>query len=113
MKIYNKIVLDMNTLETLEEDSFEYTGPMTWCGGGGGVGGKGGSPSSVQYSYTETPTKQATKSVSAGATAAAATQREKASRNRGVAASILTQRRQGTSGSAGLTSPNDRSSTLG
>ncbi|MCC8066924.1 MAG: hypothetical protein LIO94_07465 [Clostridiales bacterium] len=112
MKIYNKIVLDMNTLETLEEDSFEYTGPMTWCGGGG-VGGKGGSPSSVQYSYTETPTKQATKSVSAGATAAAATQREKASRNRGVAASILTQRRQSTSGSAGLTSQNSGSSTLG
>ena len=111
MKIYNKIVLDMNTLETLEEDSFEYTGPMTWCGGGGG--GKGGSPSSVEYSYTETPTKQATKSVSAGATAAAATQREKASRNRGVAASILTQRRQSTTGSRGLTSPNDRSSTLG
>jgi len=113
MKIYNKIVLDMNTLETLEEDSFEYTGPMTWCGGGGG-GGKGGSPgSSVQYSYTETPTKQSTKSVSAGATAAATTQREKASRNRGVAASILTQRRQGTSGSVGLASQNSGSSTLG
>lgn len=107
MKIYNKIVWDIETLEVLEEDSFEYTGPIALC-----KGGKSKS-SSVEYTYTETPTKQSTKSVSAGATAAAATQREKASRNRGVAASILTQRRQNTSGSAGLTSQNSGSSTLG
>lgn len=108
MKIYNKIVWDIETLEVLEEDSFEYTGPIALCGGGGKS-----KSSSVEYTYTETPTKQSTKSVSAGATAAAATQREKASRNRGVAASILTQRRQNTSGSAGLTSQNSGSSTLG
>lgn len=109
MKIYNKIVWDIETLEVLEEDSFEYTGPIALCKGGGGKS----KSSSVEYTYTETPTKQSTKSVSAGATAAAATQREKASRNRGVAASILTQRRQNTSGSAGLTSQNSGSSTLG
>jgi len=108
MKIYNKIVWDMKTLEVLEEDFFEYNGPVVWCGGGGGKSG-----GSTDYVYTETPTKQSSKSVSAGATAAAAAQREKASRNRGVAASILTQRRQGTSGNAGLTSQNDGSSTLG
>jgi len=107
MKIYNKIVWDFETLEIIEEDSFEYNGPMALCGGGG----KGGGGST--YTYTETPTKQSTKSVSAGATAAAAAQREKASKNRGVAASILTQRRQSTSGSAGLTSQNSGSSTLG
>lgn len=97
----------MGTFEVLEEDSFEYTGPTALCKGGGKGGG------STSYMVTETPTKQSSKSVSAGATAAAATQREKASRNRGVAASILTQRRQGTSGSAGLTSRNSGSSTLG
>jgi len=111
MKIYNKIVWDFETLEVLEEDSFEYNGPVAWCGGGGG--GKGKSSSSTDYVVTETPTKQSSKSVSAGATAAAATQREKASKNRGVAASILTQRRQNTSGNAGLTSQNSGSSTLG
>jgi len=109
MKIYNKIVWDFETLEIIEEDSFEYNGPIAWCGGGGGKGRSG----STSYTVTETPAKQSSKSVSAGATAAAATQREKASRNRGVAASILTQRRQGTSGSAGLTSQNSGSSTLG
>lgn len=108
MKIYNKIVWDIETLEVLEVDSFEYSGPVALCGGGGGKGG-----GSTEYTYTETPTKQSTKSVSAGATAATAAQREKASRNRGVAASILTQRRQNTSGSAGLTSQNSGSSTLG
>jgi len=112
MKIYNKIVWDLKTLEVLEEDSFEYNGPIAWCGGGGGGKGKS-SGSSTSYMVTETPTKQSTKSVSAGATAAAAAQREKASKNRGVAASILTQRRQNTSGNAGLTSQNSGSSTLG
>jgi hypothetical protein len=34
MKIYNKLVLDMNTWEVLEEDSFEYDGPLALCGGG-------------------------------------------------------------------------------
>lgn len=111
MKIYNKIVWDMNALEILKEDSFDYIGPVALCGGGGKS--SGGSSTSASYQYTETPQKQSTKSVSAGASAAAASQREKASRNRGVAASILTQRRQNTSGSAGLTSQNSGSSTLG
>lgn len=110
MKIYNKIVFDMDTFEVLEEESFEYTGPIALCGGGGKGGG---AANTYSYTYTETPTKQSTKAVSSGASAAASAQREKASHNRGVAASILTQRRQGTSGSGGLTSQNNGSSTLG
>ena len=35
MKIYNKIVLDKDN-NIIEEDSFEYNGPITYCGGGGG-----------------------------------------------------------------------------
>lgn len=35
MKIYNKVVIDMTTGKILEEDSFEYTGPVALCGGGG------------------------------------------------------------------------------
>lgn len=110
MKIYNKIVWDMNALEILKEDSFDYTGPVALCGGGGKGGG---GSTSASYQYTEPPSKQSPKSVSAGVTAASEAQREKASKNRGVAASILTQRRQNTSGSAGLTSQNSGSSTLG
>jgi hypothetical protein len=34
MKIYNKIVLDIGTGAVLEEDSFEYSGPLALCGGG-------------------------------------------------------------------------------
>ena len=39
MKIYNLLVLDMDTLEVLEEDSFEYFGDLAECGkpSGGGV----------------------------------------------------------------------------
>lgn len=112
MKIFDKIILDIETLEVLEENSFNYRGPVAWCGGGGKS--KSASASASQdYIMSETPQKQSSKSVSAGAAAAAAAQREKASKNRGVAASILTQRRQNTSGSAGLTSSNSGSSTLG
>ena len=34
MKIYNKIKIDIDTGEVLEEDSFNYTGPVALCGGG-------------------------------------------------------------------------------
>ena len=33
MKIYNEVVIDMNTGETIYEDSYEYDGPMAMCGG--------------------------------------------------------------------------------
>lgn len=33
MKIYNKIVINMATNEVLEEDSFEYHGPIAYCKG--------------------------------------------------------------------------------
>ena len=39
MKIYNKIIIDIETGETLYEDSFEYDGPIAECSGGGGGGG--------------------------------------------------------------------------
>lgn len=55
--------------------------PLIHCFGGGGT-----------PDVPETPQKQATKSVSAGAQAAAEAQRERQKRNRGLAASILTNR---------------------
>ena len=58
--------------------------PLIHCFGGGG------SPDVPQVEPT--PTKQATKSVSAGAQAAADAQRERSKKNRGLAASILTNR---------------------
>jgi hypothetical protein len=38
MKIYNEVVIDMNTNEVVSEDSFEYDGELMLCGGGGGAG---------------------------------------------------------------------------
>ena len=37
MKIYNKLVLNIDTLEVLEEDSFEWNGDIAECKGGGTV----------------------------------------------------------------------------
>ena len=42
MKIYNKIVLNIFTGETVYEDSFEYEGEVALCGGGKGGGGDDG-----------------------------------------------------------------------
>jgi hypothetical protein len=39
MKIYTKLVIDMTTDEILEEESFEYNGPVAQCGSSGGGGG--------------------------------------------------------------------------
>lgn len=65
----------------------------------------GGSSPSVP----EMPEKQATKSLSAGASAAAEAQRERQRKNRGLTASIMTNR----TGAAGLESETTGSTTLG
>lgn len=41
MKIYTKVVISMETMETLEEESYEYKGEIAHCGGGGSSGGGG------------------------------------------------------------------------
>ena len=66
--------------------------------------GEGGTPDVPEVEPT--PTKQATKSVSAGAQAAADAQRDRAKKNRGLAASILTSR-------SGLSDNGQGSDTLG
>ena len=38
MKIYKKVVLDIDTWEIKEEESYEYKGEVALCGGGGGGG---------------------------------------------------------------------------
>ena len=39
MKIYSRLVIDMATDKVLEEESFEYNGPVAQCGSSGGGGG--------------------------------------------------------------------------
>jgi hypothetical protein len=39
MKIYSKIVISLSSGKVLEEESFEYSGPMAYCGSNGGGGG--------------------------------------------------------------------------
>lgn len=41
MKVYNKVVLDIETWKVVEEDSFEYEGPVCEAKGGGGGGSSG------------------------------------------------------------------------
>jgi hypothetical protein len=38
MKIYNEIVLDMESWDIISEDFFEYSGPVSYLGGGSGGG---------------------------------------------------------------------------
>lgn len=81
------------------------------------MGGGGKGSGSREYVYIapdveDTPEKKAVKSVSAGVNAAAAAQQERASRARGVAASILTNRNQST-GSGAMTANSQGNRTLG
>lgn len=85
MKIYTRVVFDMETLQVLEADSFEYEGPLALCGGGGG-GGKGKSPS-----VPPPPPKPATgKDATAATTEAVDDQQRRAKRNLGQMGTVLT-----------------------
>lgn len=53
-KIYRKIIIDIETGETVYEDSYEYEGPVARCFGGGGDSGGGDSTNTVRYApYVE------------------------------------------------------------
>lgn len=53
MKIYRKIIIDIESGKTLYEDSFDYYGPIAHCGSGGGGGG-GDQTTTVRYApYVE------------------------------------------------------------
>ncbi len=41
MKIYTRCVIDIKSGEILEEESFEYEGEVSWCGGSSGGGSSG------------------------------------------------------------------------
>uniref|UniRef100_A0A6M3IYU5 Uncharacterized protein n=1 Tax=viral metagenome TaxID=1070528 RepID=A0A6M3IYU5_9ZZZZ len=41
MKIYNRIVIDTKNNSVIEEEFFDYSGPVDLCKGGGGGGGSG------------------------------------------------------------------------
>ncbi|BDQ36297.1 hypothetical protein SYK_06570 [Pseudodesulfovibrio nedwellii] len=48
MKVYEKIVFDMATLEVIEEVSYEYDGPVSLCKGGGST-----TTNSIDYEYNK------------------------------------------------------------
>ena len=82
MNISTRIVLDWDG-NTLEQDSFEYSGPVALCGGGGG---KGSTPSPPPP-----PVKPATgKDVTASAAGAVEDQAKKAKKYMGQQGTILT-----------------------
>lgn len=49
MKIYNEVLVDMATMETISENSFEYEGPLIECKGGGGGGSSSGAVDFPEY----------------------------------------------------------------
>lgn len=52
MKIYRKVVIDIETLEEIYEDSFEYSSLIAFCKGGGGGGGGSGQIDYPDYMET-------------------------------------------------------------
>ena len=83
MKIYERIVLDWDGA-VLEEESFEYTGPLALCGGGGGKKPKTPEPP------PPTPKPAVAKDVTAAATEAMNEQDTRRKRYMGQAGTVLT-----------------------
>ena len=83
MKIYERIVLDWDGT-VLEEESFEYTGPLALCGGGGGKKPETPEPP------PPTPKPAVAKDVTAAATEAMNEQDTRRKRYMGQAGTVLT-----------------------
>ena len=83
MKIYERIVLDWDGT-VLEEESFEYTGPVALCGGGGGKTSKTPEPP------PPAPKPAVAKDVTAAATEAMIEQDTRRKRYMGQAGTVLT-----------------------
>lgn len=87
MKIYERIVMDWDGT-VLEEQAFEYEGPVALCGGGGG---KGSTPSPPPPTPKPATAKPATaKDVTAAATEAVNEQDAKRKKYMGQQGTILT-----------------------
>lgn len=54
MKIYTKIIIDIESLEVIEEESYDYEGEVAECkGGGGGGGGKVDFPAHMKAAHAD------------------------------------------------------------
>ena len=93
MKIYERIVLDWDGA-VLEEESFEYSGPLALCGGGGGK-----KPSTPEPP-PPTPKPAVAKDVTAAATEAMNEQDTRRKRYMGQAGTVLTSPLGASSGPA-------------
>lgn len=96
MKIYERIVLDWD-VTVLEEESFEYTGPLALCGGGGGKKPKTPEPPPPP---PPTPKPAVAKDVTAAATEAMNEQATRRKRYMGQAGTVLTSPLGASSGPA-------------
>ena len=83
MKIYERIILDWDGA-VLEEESFEYTGPLALCGGGGGKKPKTPEPP------PPTPKPAVAKDVTAASTEAMNEQDTRRKRYMGQTGTVLT-----------------------
>ena len=92
MKIYERIVLDWDGT-VLEEESFEYTGPLALCGGGG-------KKPKTPEPPPPTPKPAVAKDVTAAATEAMNEQDTRRKRYMGQAGTVLTSPLGASSGPA-------------
>jgi len=92
MKIYERIILDWDGA-VLEEESFEYAGPLALCGGGG-------KKSKTPEPPPPTPKPAVAKDVTAAATEAMNEQDTRRKRYMGQAGTVLTSPLGASSGPA-------------
>ncbi len=84
MKIYTKLILNMDDGQVITEESFHYIGEVSYCGGGK-------SSQQVQTVSTPEPVQKAqTKNITQAATAAREAQKENAASAKGIKSTILT-----------------------
>ncbi len=63
MKIVTKCIISLETLEVVEEESFEYFGPIAKCKGGGGTSGKVDYPDYMKAAHEDWLTESGTDSI--------------------------------------------------
>lgn len=102
-KVITRIVLDMQTGATLEEESYEYCGDWSLCGSGGGGKSKSSPPPPPE------PEPLPESEVEAEAANVRDTERNKLKRQRGFGGTILTS----PLGVAGMPSASGSSTLLG
>lgn len=97
MKIITKAVYNMSDWSLIHEESFDYEGEISLCGGGGGKGSSSPPPPPPPAPPVQ---KLQTKPVTEAASSARENQKQKSLRAKGIKSTILTKQNDTNSNSA-------------